>query len=106
MAADLQYSGLLHDMDGDAAFDVLWNSNMSGEKNGLEYEDDYMIRGGNFILDPCAESSHQPMFSLNTASLRELVNSSHESATAYKDSPSGAVGVGMKYLFMTVQILC
>lgn len=101
-AADLQIPEHLNDFDGDAAFDALWNVYRSGADNGLEYQDDYMMRGGSPPLDPCAESSLQPMSSLNTASPQELIHSNHESAATHKDSLSGEVGVD----FNSVERLC
>ena len=106
LAADLQYPGALDDFDGDAAFDALWNVCSNGANNGLEYQDDCMMWGGNSPLDPYAEPSNQTMSSLNSINLQELIHPNHESTSTHKNSPSGEVGVGMKSLFLTLQMLC
>ena len=95
----------LNDFDGDASFDAFWNTYMSGARNGLEYEDNYTMRAGSSPLDPRRASSPQPISFLNTASLQQLIDSSHESAIAQGDSPGGAVHVGMNSVFMAPQIL-
>ena len=105
MAADVHYPAPLNDLDGDAEFDALWNTYTSVVENGLESGDNHMTGGGSSPLDPFSEPSPQSLSSLTTTSLQELVDSNHASAIAHKDSPVGAVGVGMNSLFMTVQIL-
>ena len=105
-AADPQDPGILNDLEVNAAFDALCNTHTIGAHSGLDYEDDHMMRSRDSPLDPCAESRHRPMFSLNTASLQELIDSDDESAAADQDSPSEEAGVGKKYLFMTLQIPC
>ena len=94
----------LNDLDGDASLDALWNTYMSGAKCGLEYEDNYMMRGETSFLNPHPESSPQPISPLNTSSLQQLIDSSHESTIAHEDFPSGAL-IGMNSVFTALQIL-
>ena len=95
----------MNDIDGDSAFDAFWNTYMSGAQTGLEHEDHNMMCGGSSPSDLRWESNPQPISSLNTASLQQLVDFSHESAVVHEDSSGGAVHVGMNSLFMTLQIL-
>ena len=95
-AADPQDPGPLDGFDDDAVFDALCNTYTTDAHNGLEHEDDHMMWGGS-PLDPCF---------LNTASLQDLIDSSHESATAPKGSASEEAGVGKNSLFMTLQTPC
>ena len=68
---------------------------MSGEKDGLEYEEGGMIRSGSLPLGFPREPILQPNSFPDTANLQELINSSHEPAIAHEDFPGGAVHGGM-----------
>ena len=92
----------LHEFDGDAAFDTLWDTYANGASNLLELEDDYMMRGGRSPSDPRSEPSRQPMLSLSTASIQEMTASSHEPAVAQQDPPNGELSAGMNSFLMTL----
>ena len=103
-AAEIQPEPL-NDFDGDAEFDMFWNTYMSGAKKGLEHEDNTRMRGESSPLDLCWESNPQSNSSLDTASLQQLIGFSRGSPIAHEEYSGGAVHVGMKSLFMTRQIL-
>ena len=94
-AAEIQDSEPLDCIDGEVSFDAFWRTYMSGAENGLEFEDDDMMRSENSPPGGPKEPSPQPNPFLDTASLHQLTDSSHETAIAHEDSSGGAVHVGM-----------
>ena len=94
VAAGSQCAGTLDGFDEDAAFDELWNTNISDANDGLGDGDDYVLCGETSSPNENSDLSHQSLLSLNTVGLQDLVDCNIEPASIGSDLSGGNASLG------------